>query len=123
MENPAQSLSAKECVPCKSGGSPLPDNSIKELLCRLNNEWTVQNSRLRKTYRFKNFAEALAFTNKVGALAEQQQHHPDIFLSWGKVIIELYTHKIKGLHENDFILAAKVDAMDISDSNQAQKPM
>lgn len=114
MENPDQSLSAKECVPCKSGGSPLPDNSIKELLCRLNNGWTVENGRLRKTYRFKNFAEALAFTNKVGSLAEQQQHHPDIFLGWGKVIVELYTHKIQGLHENDFILAAKVDTLDMS---------
>ncbi|HML74604.1 MAG TPA: 4a-hydroxytetrahydrobiopterin dehydratase [Anaerohalosphaeraceae bacterium] len=114
MENSAQSLSARECVPCKSGGSPLPDNLIKELLCRLSNEWIVENGRLRKTYRFKNFAQALAFTNKVGMLAEQQQHHPDIFLSWGKVTIELYTHKIKGLHENDFILAAKVDALDMS---------
>ncbi|MBN2512597.1 MAG: 4a-hydroxytetrahydrobiopterin dehydratase [Sedimentisphaerales bacterium] len=123
MENSAQSLSEKECVPCKSGGSPLPDSSIKELLCRLNNGWAVENGRLHKTYRFKNFAQALAFTNKVGALAEQQQHHPDIFLSWGKVIIELYTHKIQGLHENDFILAAKLDTIDISNSNPAQEPV
>jgi hypothetical protein len=64
----------------------------------------------------------LALTNKVGILAEQQQHHPDIFLSWGKVAIGLYTHTIQGLHENDFILAAKMDAIDRSDTNPPHRP-
>ncbi|NLJ99179.1 MAG: 4a-hydroxytetrahydrobiopterin dehydratase [Tissierellia bacterium] len=64
---------------------------------------------LKKEYKFKNFKDALDFTNKVGSLAEEEGHHPDIYLSWGKVVIKLWTHKIDGLHKNDFILAAKID--------------
>ena len=71
----------------------------------------IEDHHLEKTYKFKNFVEALAFTNKVGELAEASQHHPDIYLAWGQVKITLWTHKIGGLSENDFILAAKMDVL------------
>jgi 4a-hydroxytetrahydrobiopterin dehydratase len=66
---------------------------------------------LEKTYLFKNFAEALAFVNRVGALAEEQGHHPDVYLAWGRVRLEIWTHKIKGLTESDFVFAAKCDRL------------
>jgi len=76
-------------------------------------EWDIVERdgipRLERTYRFKNFAEALEFTNRVGALAEEEGHHPAILTEWGKVTVSWWTHKIKGLHRNDFIAAAKTD--------------
>ena len=74
--------------------------------------WSLNaNGRLEKTYRFPDFAKALAFVDKVGALAEEQSHHPEIRLGWGKAVVEIWTHKIDGLVESDFILAAKVDRL------------
>ena len=103
-------LSKKSCVPCKGGVPPLKGPALQALYDQLGNNWKViDDHHLEKEYTFKNFREALAFTNKVGAIAEEQGHHPDIFLSCGKVKIQLWTHKIDGLTESDFILAAKCD--------------
>ena len=103
-------LSGKNCVPCRGGVEPMVEPELSKYLRMLGRGWEiVEGKRMERTLKFKNFAEALAFTNKIGQLAEQQQHHPDIHLAWGKVKIELWTHKIGGLHENDFILAAMID--------------
>lgn len=103
-------LAAKKCVPCSVGAPTLEPDEIQEFHKFLKEGWEVIDyKKIEKTYRFKNFKEALDFINKVGNLAEEEGHHPDIYLSWGKVVIQLWTHKIGGLHENDFILAAKID--------------
>jgi 4a-hydroxytetrahydrobiopterin dehydratase len=105
-------LAAKTCVPCRGGHPPLRGSEITALLEQLGGGWqVVDEHHLTKEYRFKNFQEALAFTNRVGAVAEEQGHHPDIHLAWGKVRLEIWTHKINGLTESDFILAAKADAV------------
>ena len=105
-------LAEKECIPCKGGIPPLKGQALAELLRKLGNNWAVINEHhLEKEFTFKNFREALAFTNKVGELAEEQGHHPDIHLSWGKVRITIWTHKIDGLTESDFIMAAKIDQL------------
>lgn len=102
-------LAEKTCVACHGGVPPLPADEAAALLDQINDWEIVNNHHLVKMYRFKNFAEALAFVNRVGAIAEQQNHHPDIYLAWGKVTLEIWTHKINGLTESDFIFAAKVD--------------
>jgi 4a-hydroxytetrahydrobiopterin dehydratase len=100
----------KKCVPCKGGVPPLKGEPLKELQKQLGDGWkVVEEHHLEKEFAFRNFKEALAFTNRVGEVAEQEGHHPDIFLSWGKVKIQLWTHKIDGLTESDFIMAAKCD--------------
>jgi len=105
-------LAEKECIPCKGGIPPLKGQALAELLKKLGNNWEVINEHhLEKEFTFKNFREALAFTNKVGELAEAQGHHPDIGLSWGRVKIMIWTHKIDGLAESDFIMAAKIDRL------------
>jgi 4a-hydroxytetrahydrobiopterin dehydratase len=103
-------LAEKTCVACRGGIPPLPADESAALLRELDGWELVDNHHLAKTYRFKNFADALAFVNRVGAIAEDQNHHPDIWLAWGKVKLEVWTHKIEGLTESDFIFAAKVDA-------------
>ena len=106
------SLTQKRCVPCKGGTPPLTADTIQPLLKELKSGWKViENHHLEKEFLFNDFKEALAFTNKVGSLAEQEDHHPDILLSWGKVKISLWTHKAHGLTENDFILASKCDTL------------
>lgn len=103
-------LAEKECVPCKGGIPPLKGTALTDLLKKLGNGWQVKEEHhLEKDFAFNNFREALAFTNKVGELAEQQGHHPTIVLAWGRVTVTIWTHKIDGLYESDFILAAKVD--------------
>jgi 4a-hydroxytetrahydrobiopterin dehydratase len=103
-------LASMECVPCKGGVPPLDDAEIDRYLADLGNEWAVVNGHhIEKEYRFKNFREALEFVNRVGALAEEVNHHPDIELGWGRVKLTLFTHKIDGLHESDFVFAAKAD--------------
>lgn len=103
-------LASKECVPCKGGVPPLKGEQLGRLLTALGNDWgIVDEHHLEKDYKFKDFAQALAFTNRVGAIAEAQGHHPDIYLAWGKVKITIWTHKINGLTESDFVLAAKAD--------------
>ena len=106
-------LSSKECIPCKGGVPPLKGREVAELLDRLAGGWrVVDEHHLEKEYRFKDFRMALAFTSRVGELAEAQRHHPDIHLSWGKVRLTIWTHKIDGLTESDFILAAKADDLE-----------
>ena len=105
-------LAEKECIPCKGGIPPLKGQALAELLRKLGNNWAVINEHhLEKEFTFKDFREALAFTNRVGELAEAQGHHPDIGLSWGRVKITIWTHKIDGLTESDFIMAAKIDRL------------
>jgi len=105
-------LAQKECVPCKGGVAPLKGKELAELARQLPTGWrTVKEHHLEKEFQFKDFREALDFTNRVGALAEAQGHHPDIYLTWGKVKLTIWTHKIDGLTESDFIMAAKADAL------------
>lgn len=105
-------LAQKECVPCKGGVPPLPAPEVERLLNELGGDWrTVENHHLEKVYPFPDFRAALAFTNRVGELAEAQGHHPDIHLAWGKVRLTIWTHKIDGLTESDFVFAAKADAL------------
>jgi 4a-hydroxytetrahydrobiopterin dehydratase len=108
----ASELAAKTCIPCRGGVPPLQHEEIQNLLGQLGGDWeAVEDHHLKKDYAFKNFAEALAYTNRVGAMAEEQGHHPDIYLAWGKVGITIWTHKIDGLTESDFVFAAKCDAV------------
>jgi len=105
-------LSEKECIPCKGGIPPLKGNELATLAEELNGGWQVMNEHhLGKEYKFKDFRDALAFVNKVGELAEAQGHHPDIYLAWGKARLTIWTHKIDGLTESDFVFAAKADRL------------
>lgn len=106
------SLTAKTCVPCRGGIPPLSPQEAKTLLPQVPG-WQLDGdcTKLERKFKFGNFAESLAFVNKVGALAEHEDHHPDITFGWGYANVVFYTHKIKGLHENDFIMAAKVNAL------------
>ena len=109
---PVSELAEKDCIPCKGGVPPLKGEALADLQKQLGNGWEVINEHhLEKQFTFKNFREALAFTNKVGELAEQQGHHPDIGLSWCRVKVTIWTHKIDGLSESDFVLAAKIDRL------------
>ena len=106
-------LAEKQCVPCKGGVPPLAGEALARLHEELGGGWeVVDGHHLRKEYRFRNFVEALAFTNRIGAMAEEQQHHPDVHLAWGRVAVEIWTHKIDGLTESDFVFAAKCDALE-----------
>ncbi len=105
-------LASKQCVPCKGGVPPLKGDELKRLHEALANGWeVVEEHHLSKQFRFKNFREALDYVNRVGETAEEQHHHPDIHLAWGKVGIEVWTHKIDGLTESDFIFAAKAEQL------------
>ena len=109
------SLDEMKCEPCRGGVPTLTDEEIDKYY-RLLQRWSVEErddeiKRLEKSFNFNDFAEALAFTNKVGGLAENEGHHPDILTEWGKVTVTWWTHKINGLHKNDFIMAAKTDAL------------
>lgn len=111
-------LHQQPCQACRRDAPDVPENEYAELLLELP-EWTVQvvaaEPQLKKVYAFKNFAEALNFTNQVGALAESVNHHPMLVTEWGRVEVRWWTHKIGGLHKNDFILAAKTDRLFSSD--------
>ena len=103
-------LASRECVPCKGGHPPLEGEDLLRLHSQLGNDWQlVEGHHLDKTYRFSNFVEALEFANRVGTLAEEVNHHPEIRLSRGWVRLIIYTHKIDGLTESDFVWAAKAD--------------
>lgn len=103
-------LSSKKCVPCRGGVPPLKGQELTDLAEQLGGGWkVVDEHHLRKEYKLRNFREALDLTNQFGEIAEEEGHHPDILLSWGKVGATIYTHKIDGLTESDFILAAKFD--------------
>ena len=105
-------LASKQCVPCRGGVPPLAAAEREALLEQLGHGWrVVDGHHLEKEWTFADFAGALAFTNRVGALAEQEGHHPDIHLAWGKVRLTVWTHKIDGLTESDFVFAAKVETL------------
>ena len=106
------SLASKECLPCKGGVPPLQESERNRLLGQLDSRWeVVDGHHLRREFSFPDFKQALDFTNRVGCLAESVGHHPDIYLAWGKVGLTVWTHKIDGLTESDFVFAAKVDAL------------
>lgn len=106
-------LASRDCIPCRGGIPPLGADAIAELMDRLGGGWSVVDAHhLQKTYRFPDFASALRFTNRLGELAEAQDHHPEIHLGWGRVRVEIWTHKIDGLTDSDFVLAAKMDVLD-----------
>lgn len=107
-----ESLKNLKCVPCRGGESPASLKEIRELHPQVP-DWDVEEhnniKRLVRTFKFKDFKQALEFTNKVGKIAEDEAHHPVMVLQWGKVKVSWWTHKIEGLHQNDFIMAAKTD--------------
>jgi 4a-hydroxytetrahydrobiopterin dehydratase len=104
-------LKSKSCAPCEAGTPPLNAKEAAERMVELKDGWDLHEGKLRHWFNFKNFKETMAFVNKIADLAEAEGHHPDMHVSYGKVLIELFTHAIHGLSENDFILAAKIDAL------------
>ena len=105
-------LAEKDCVPCKGSVAPLKGQDLTRFASELGEGWrVVDEHHLEKRFKFNNFRDALAFTNKVGELAEAQGHHPDIYLTWGEVKLSIWTHKINGLTESDFVLAAKSERL------------
>jgi 4a-hydroxytetrahydrobiopterin dehydratase len=104
-------LATKACVPCRGGVPPLKGAELAALEKQVDGWNVIQEHHLAKTLTFPDFREALKFVNRVGELAEEQGHHPDLLLAWGKVEITIWTHKINGLTESDFILAAKIDQL------------
>ena len=104
-------LAAKTCVPCKGGVAPLKGAELEKLGRELPGWSIVNEHHIARGFKFPDFRTALDFVDKAGALAEEQGHHPDIFLAWGKVEITIWTHKIDGLTESDFILGAKIDRL------------
>ena len=107
-------LASKQCVPCKGGVPPLKGEALQALQKQVEGWNVVEEHHLFKSFKFPDFSKALDFVNKVGAIAEEQGHHPVITLAWGKAEITIYTHKINGLTESDFILAAKIDTIKMS---------
>lgn len=112
MKHEIPALNKLKCVPCRGGEPTVTDLEIKELHPQVQ-EWEIveRNSikRLERVFKFNNFKEALEFTNKIGEIAEEEGHHPVIVTEWGRVKVSWWTHKIKGLHQNDFIMAAKTN--------------
>lgn len=103
-------LADQQCIPCRGGVPPLPRERIDELLAELDSKWTLNEAgHLYCLYELKDFVAAMAFANKVGDIAEDQGHHPDLYIRWGAVGVEIWTHKIDGLTESDFFLAAKIE--------------
>ena len=103
-----------QCEPCRVGAPPATDAEITAFMQQLP-EWAVKEvdgiKRIERVFKFKNFAQALEFTNKVGEIAEKQGHHPTVLTEWGRVTVTWWTHKIKGLHRNDFIMAVRTDQL------------
>ncbi len=107
-----QDLANQQCTACQGGVPALKGTALNTLYRQLDHDWRIlDEQRLEKEFTFYNFKQALDFTNRVGAIAEEQNHHPDIYLTWGKVRITLWTHKVEGLTENDFVLAAKIEKL------------
>lgn len=105
-------LTEKKCKPCSGEETPLKGRDVKEFLNKLRNEWkTVDDKKIRNTFSFDNFKQGMDFTNKIAELAEEEGHHPDICIHYKEVEVEITTHAIGGLTENDFILAAKIDEL------------
>jgi 4a-hydroxytetrahydrobiopterin dehydratase len=104
-------LASKTCVPCRGGVPPLAGDELAKISREVPQWKVVDGHHIVRSFSFPDFRQALAFVNKVGEIAEEQGHHPDIFLTWGKAEITTWTHKINGLTESDFILAAKIDRL------------
>jgi 4a-hydroxytetrahydrobiopterin dehydratase len=102
-------LADRRCAPCKGGVPPLTAAEIEPLLAQIDGWEVVDAHHLHRRYKLRNFAEALALVNRIGAIAEEQNHHPDLTLAWGHVDVTIWTHKINGLTESDFVFAAKCD--------------
>ncbi len=102
-------LAQETCQPCRAGGTPLPEAEARELAANLP-LWTRQEKQLERTFKFKDFRDAMVFVNRVAEAANEQDHHPDIIISYNKVRLVLSTHKVGGLSRNDFILAAHIEA-------------
>lgn len=107
-------LAEGKCIPCRKGDPALPDAEVTELLPQIP-EWELVEvdgiKRLQRVFKLKNYVEAVAFTNKIAMTAEKEDHHPLIVLEWGRVTIQWWTHVVKGLHQNDFVMAAKTDEL------------
>jgi 4a-hydroxytetrahydrobiopterin dehydratase len=114
-----------KCVSCRSGDPLLTDDEIAKMLSQVP-AWEIKEvngiKRLERVFKLKDFADALAFTNRVGALAEEQDHHPQIVTEWGRVTVQWWTHKIKGLHQNDFVMAAKTDGTFDKNNSSPRQP-
>jgi 4a-hydroxytetrahydrobiopterin dehydratase len=102
-------LADKTCIPCRGGVPPLKGDPLKALQAEVPDWEVVNEHHLHKAFKFPDFKQALDFVNRAGAIAEEQAHHPDILLTWGKAEVTIWTHKIDGLTESDFVLAAKID--------------
>ena len=111
---PVSELTQASCVACRGGVPALTDEEVAALAPQVR-DWNVIEvdgiKRLRREFRFQSFRDALDFAVRVGELAEREQHHPDLHVAWGKVVVETWTHKIRGLHRNDFIMAARTDVL------------
>lgn len=104
-------LKNQKCVPCEGGTPPLTKEEAEKLLAQVSNQWQLGGDKISADFKFKNFKESMAFVNKVADIAEQEDHHPDIYIYYSKVKLELTTHAISGLSINDFIMASKIDAL------------
>jgi 4a-hydroxytetrahydrobiopterin dehydratase len=105
-------LAKKECTPCDGKTPPLKGNALKQMQSQLGDEWQVLNEqKLEREFKFKDFREALDFVNEVGETAEEQNHHPDICFTWGQAKVQIWTHSVNGLTESDFVLAAKISEL------------
>jgi 4a-hydroxytetrahydrobiopterin dehydratase len=111
MSESGNDLASRHCVPCRGGTPPLKDEDLAKISAELPDWSVVDQHHIEKTFKFPNFKSALAFVNRIGEIAEQQGHHPDICFGWGSVKVTNFTHKIKGLTESDFILGAKIDQL------------
>lgn len=105
----ATSLADMKCVPCRGGVPPLTSDEIAPLLARLEGWQAEDRKKLTKSFRFRNFVQAVDFVDAITPVAEEEGHHPDLYVRWGEVRVELWTHKIDGLTESDFVMAAKID--------------
>lgn len=106
----SSSLASKKCVPCEGGTLPLPEKKVHELLKEVP-EWELEDGKVTRTFKFGNFLGSINFVNELAEIAEEEGHHPDIHIFYNKVKLELTTHAAKGLTENDFILAAKINEL------------
>jgi 4a-hydroxytetrahydrobiopterin dehydratase len=122
-ESEPRPLAEQSCVPCRAGAPALGAEKREELQRQISPEWRILDGHhLEREFHFKNFRKALAFANAIGGIAEQQGHHPELLVGWGRVKVSLFTHVIDGLHENDFILAARIDALPTAGQGDGARP-
>lgn len=106
------SLADKNCTPCEEGGDPMDSEQVEEYLDKVNTDWELMNSKkIFRSFDFADYEEVMKFVNKVADLADQEGHHPDMHVSYDEVVVEIWTHAVGGLTENDFILAKKIDSI------------